>query len=285
MSSSAVPETVKIYPLTGLKSLRETEAGGAWRLFVLAKNMAGVSDHIGRETLKQALLSFGVQEYNFRRWLDAGRRNNLFTDVQRKSGEWMLILPSWKNAAKEFETNLDRPVIIETKLLFSKGWRAHLFAFWQASYTNNGERLVSQRKQAEVTGIDPQTQRQFNEEAGVKSTRNFAISNIHANGYSGVLEFGNRACLFEYWDNEKHQKYLGWRLPNSRVYPNLGINISNKTPRNLSLFNKSADQYTATMKTLRKLDTEEKQIKTREIYIFRNVSSKGNNLWTHAPIQ
>ena len=278
------PETVKMYPLMGLKSIRENEAGGAWRLFVLAKGMAEESDHIGRETLKAALLSLGVQEYMFRRWLDAGRKYDLFTDVQRMSGEWMLILPSWKKAAESLETKLDRPVIIETKLLFSKEWRAHVFTMWQASYTNNGERLVSQKKQEEITGVDTQTQRNYNKQAGVISSKNYAVSNIHANGFAGVYEYGNRACLFEYWDNEKHQKYLGWRIPDSRVLPSSRVNISNKTPRNMSLFNRTAEQYTATMQALRQLSKDDKQITTKEIYIYDRKSAKGNHLWIHSHI-
>lgn len=278
-------ETVKLYPLVGLKSLRVPEAGGAWRLFTLAKNLAGVADHIERESLREVSESLGVKEYQFNRWLSAARGLDLFKDVQRMSGEWMLILPSQKKAAEIMGSEkLGKPVTLPTELLFKKGWRAYVFAAWQASVTNNGDRLVSQKKQEEITGIDPQTQRQFNKQAGVVSTKNFAQSNVHANHYSSVLEYGNRACLYEFWNHTTHQKMLGWRIPDSRVFPLYGSDFSNKSPRKMSLFNRTPEQQSATLKTLRSYGIEGKDLPIKEIYTLDRQSAKGNNLWIHLPV-
>jgi len=274
------PETVNFNPLVGLKSFRTSGAGGAWRLFVLAKNLAGVFDHIERELLKAFALSLGVQNKTFDRWLNAARNYDLMRDVQRESGEWMLVLTSYRKAAKILGCNhAGRSVALPVKLLFGKGWRAFVFASWQSIYTNNGIRLASQKKQAEITGISEQVQRQFNKYAGVQSKRNYAISNIHANGYSAVLEFGNRAGLFEYWSKETHQKYLGWRIPNSRYFPLFGVDGSHKTQRTMSLFNRTAEQYEASMKSIRKSDA-----KFIEMYVFDRTSRNGNDLWIHLPL-
>jgi hypothetical protein len=285
MMATPILAEIKLYPLVGLKSFRIPEASGAWRLFVIAKNMAGVSDHVKRNDLRNAVKELGVNDAQFKRWLNTGRNLDLFVDVQRMSGEWMLILPSNKRAAELLGCNkLGKAVQLPSELLFKKGYRAFIFASWQAAHTGNGDRLVSQRKQAEITGINPQTQRQFNQTAGVESQKNFAISNIHANGYAGVLEFGNRACLFEYWDKAKHQKYLGWRIPDSRVFPLYGTGLSNSTPRKMSLFNRTPEQHAATMKTIRRIGKDDKEVKTKEIYTLDGKSSKGNNLWIHSPI-
>jgi len=99
-----------------------------------------------------------------------------------------------------------------------------------------------------------------------------------------VLEFGNRACLFQYWDNKTHQKKLGWRIPDSRVFPMYGTDLSKSTPRKMSLFNRTAEQFSATMKKLRSLKSDDKEIKLREVYQLEGVSSKGNNLWNHCAI-
>jgi hypothetical protein len=275
------PEFVNFNPLVGLKSFRTSGAGGAWRLFVLAKNLAGVFDHIERETLRLCARSLGIHEKTFNRWLDVARNLDFVQDRQRVSGEWMLILTSYNKAAKSLGcVRTGRTVQLPINIFFGKVWRAHVFASWQSAFTNNGERLVSQKKQCEITGISEQTQRKFNKEAGVQSKRNFAISNIHANGYSAVLEFGNRAGLFEYWNKETHQKYLGWRIPNSRYFPLFGVDGSHKTRRTMSLFNRTAEQYAASEKALRKSDP-----KFPEMYLFDRTSRNGNDLWIHLPLK
>ncbi len=273
------PEYVKFNPLVGLKSFRTSGAGGAWRLMVIAKNLAGVLDHIERETLRAFILSLGVSNKSFIRWMDAARNMGFFEDRQRMSGEWILILASYRKIASILGCASSFKVVeLPAKYLFCKGWRAYVFASWQSAYTNNGERLVSQKKQCQITGIQEQTQRQFNKEAGVQSKRNYAISNIHANGYSSVLEFGNRAGLFQYWNKETHQKHLGWRIPNSRYFPLFGVGGSYKTRRTMSLFNRTAAQYAASMKAIRKSG-----VKFPEMYVFDRTSQNGNNLWIHLP--
>lgn len=275
------PETVKFMPLIGLKSFRMSEAGGAWRLFVLAKNLAGHFDHIERESLRAYAKELGISEKQFTRWMNAARGYDLFTDVQRKSGEWMMILTSNKKAAAIFGCEIkDYYVTLPAKHLFSKGWKAFVFASWQAAFTGNGERLVSQKKQAAITGISEQVQREYNKTAGVTSKKNYAVSNIHANGYHGVLEFGNRAGLFQFWDKQTHQKKLGWRIPNTRHFPLFGLGGSYKTRRTMSLFNRTAEQHAASMKALRKSET----LKFPEIYVYDRNSQNGNGLWIHLPL-
>lgn len=278
------PEMIRFTPLVGLKSFRTSEAGGAWRLFVLAKNLDDKGlGKIERESFGVYSKSLGVSDRQFRRWLNAARNHDMVQDVQSEDGQWMLILASYKSVAKTLGLkHAGRVVTLPAKLLVGKSWRAYVFASWQSIFTNNGERLASQKKQAEITGISEQTQRQFNKEAGVQSKRNYAISNIHANGYSAVLEFDNRAGLFEYWNKETHQKYLGWRIPNSRYFPLFGVGGSSKTHRALSLFNRTAEQYAASQKALRKLESEPK---FSEMYVFDRISRNGNDLWIHLPLK
>lgn len=277
MTNNLHPSDLKLYPLVGIKSFKTPEAAGAWRLFVLAKNLAGAADHIQREDLKQAAFDLGVSKRQYHRWINAARNYDFFTDVQRMSGEWILILTSNKKAAARLGCETQgRPVVLPAKLLFGDDWRAYVFAGWQSAHTNNGLRLTSQKKQAEITGIDPQTQRKFNKRAGVTKEKNYAISNIHANGYDCVFEFGNRAALFEYWNKETHQKYLGWRLPDSRKFPLYGSDGSCRTPRTMSLFNHTAEAERDNR------DREENGL--IETYTYSRKSGKGNNLWNHHPI-
>ena len=285
MIASPTLENVNIAPLVGLKSFRIPEAGGAWRLYVIAKAIAGELDHIKRDDLRDVTRELGVNDAQFKRWITAGRNLDLFKDVQRKTGEWDFILPGYKKATQILGAEKTGAIVsLPTKLLFKKGWRAYVFASWQSAFTNNGQRLTSQKKQEEITGISPQTQRQFNDQAGVTSQKNFAISNQHASRFAVVSEYGKRACLFEYWNKDTHQKYLGWRIPDSRVFPMYGVNSSNTTPKTMSLFNHTAEQHAETIKAMHKLDNEDKEVKLKEIYTLDGKSAKGNNLWIHSLI-
>ena len=279
---STFPRELRFIPIHGVKSFR-AGAGGAWRVFVLAKNLAGTLDHVEREQVEKFALSLGVHSKTFNRWLNAARGFGFVRDVQRKAGEWILVLVSHENAANILEHKERRAhsVFLPARLLVGSGWKSYVFAAWQAQFTNNGERLVSQKKQAELTGISEQVQRQYNKEAGVKSKRNYAISNIHANGFNGVLEFGNRAGLFKFWNKDTHQMYLGWRVPNSRIFPLLGAGGFHKThKKTMSLFNKTEAEYVATKKALRKTETA-----FNEFYVFYRDSQNGNGLWTHFPLK
>lgn len=244
-------------------------ASGAWRLFTLAKNLSGREDHIYRDDLKRWALELGVSEVNFNRWITIARNRGWFEDTQRLDGRWVIILCSKKSLGK-----IGPAVSMPVQRLFSEVWRAHLFAHWQAAFTNNGDRLVSQKKQAQITGIDPQMQSKYNKAAGVKSTSNYAESNINANGIDAVREFGNRAGLYKYRDNATKQHKIGWRIPSTRVYGQVG---SENRPRAMRLFNRTPEQYARTMRTLRKKDG------FREIYVYDKKSRNGNGLWIHLP--
>ena len=278
---SAFPHELRFIPIQGIKSFH-AGAGGAWRAFILAKNLAGTLDHVDRGQIVSFAHSLGVHSKTFDRWLNAARGFGFVRDVQRQTGEWILVLVGHKAAAEILghKERRSRFVSLPARLLVSAGWKSYVFAAWQAQFTNNGERLVSQKKQAELTGISEQVQRQYNKGAGVKNKKNYAISNIHANGFNSVLEFGTRAGLFKFWNKETHQMYLGWRVPNSRVFPLLGASGFQKTRKTMSLFNKTVEQYSHTMKALRKNETA-----FREIYIYYQNSQNGNGLWTHTPLQ
>lgn len=273
------PEVVKFNPLVGLKSFRTSGAGGAWRLLVLAKALEeNGTGKIRREALHDYASSLGVQEKTFARWITAARNFDLVSDVQSKSGEWMLILSGNERVASIMGCERKgKAVSMSAKLLVGKKWRAYVFGGFENTF--NG-RLITRKKQAELSGIPESTQRKFDKEAGVERKKNFAVSNIHANGFSAVLEFGNRASLFKYWDKKTHQLKLGWRLPDSRRFDGAITNGSKNTLRALSLFNRTEAQYKATVKRLSKSDSP-----IREVYLFSHTSNNGADMWLHMPLR
>lgn len=278
-ASARYPETVKFNPLVGLKSFRIPEAGGAWRLFVLAKNLTtNGGDNVRRDDVREYAASLGVNEKTFRRWMTAARNFDLVRDVQRKSGEWMLILTSNDKAASIMGSDRKgAPVTMSARLLVGKHWRAYVFAGFEATF--NG-RLISRKKQAELSGIPEVSQRIYDKKAGVKQQKNYAVSNIHANGYSAVLEFGSRAGLYKYWDKTTHQLKLGWRLPDSRSFDGATTNGSKNSLGTLSLFNRTEEQY---RRTVRKLSQSDSPI--REVYKYSHTSRNGAEMWTHVSLR
>jgi hypothetical protein len=282
--ASTFPNDLRFIPAQGIMAFRAgSGGGGAWRLFVLAKNLdAKGKGCVNRELVRSFAFFLGIRPKTFDRWLNAARVFGFVSDIQRNTGEWDLVLISHKKAASilDHKNRHTRFISLPANLLVRKKWKSFIFAAWQAQFTNNGQRLVSQKKQRDITGVLEQTQRQYNKDAGVTSKKNYAISNIHANGYNGALEFGCRAGLFRYWDEKTHQMYLGWRIPNTRIFSPFRTSGSYKTQRALSLFNKTADQYSRTMKALRK-----EQTTLNEIYYFYRNSNNGNGLWIHLPLK
>jgi hypothetical protein len=174
--------------------------------------------------------------------------------------------------------------------LFSDNWQAIAFTTWQAKVTQNGERLISQKKQAEWTGISPRMQYQYNRTCGVKSQSNYAVSNIAANRLDGEKEFGTRAAPFTFKDYKLNQSYIAWRLPSKRVAcvnPSavnaVGIegslmNTSLNAPRKGStLF--IQDDETSFTKAKRRASR-----KQRDLYIFSHVSKSGAGMYRHFAI-
>jgi hypothetical protein len=271
------PEFVKFNPLVGLKSFRKSGGGSAWRVVVLSKALdVNGTGKIYRNSLLEFAQFLGINNKTIQRWLTEARKFGVVFDIQSETGEWMLILHSNEKVASIMGCDRKgKSVIMPTKLLVGKKWRANVFGAFENTF--NG-RLISRKKLAELSGIPESTQRKLDKEAGVEHTKNYAVSNIHANGYSAVLEFGKRASLFKYWDKKTHQLKLGWRLPDSRRFHGAVTNGSKITLRALSLFNRTDAQYRATVKKLSKSDSS-----IHEVYLLSHTSKRGTDIWLHMP--
>jgi hypothetical protein len=199
------------------------------------------------------------------------------TDVQRKDGHWDLVLNSNKKVSRQAtEHDKQKTVLIDPKFLVGNGWKANVWAAFEATFEG---RLISRKKLKEISGVPEVTQRAYDKQAGVHRVANYAVSNIHANGFSAVLDYGNRAALFKYWDRNTHQLKLGWRIPDSRAFSHVQTNGSKKTRRALSLFNRTQESLTASMQQISKND-----LPIRELYLFSHTSKHGSVMWTHVPL-
>jgi len=278
-------------PLTACKSL-SINALGAYRLYVLAKALAGVLDSVFVSEVENFALAY-ISKRQYQRNKSAALRLGLLKVHERKNGQFVFVMVSHAQAAllldatKSSENN--RAVVLLDDL-FSDKWQAIAFTTWQAKFTENGVRLTSQKKQAELTGIQPQMQRKYNKICGVQSRSNYAVSNISANQLDIVKEFGHRAAPFAFKDYKLNQTYIAWRLPSSRVVcadssalnPSridgvlIGTNL-NMRKGGSRLFVYGDTSFTKAKKAV-------KSERIHDLYLFSRVADSGVGLYIHFPI-
>lgn len=276
--------------LTACKSL-STHKLGAYRLFVLAKALAGVCDSVLVSQVENKARIY-ISERQFKRDKSAALQLGLFKEHERKNGEKVFLLVSYERAAlllgatKSSETSRG---VVSLEDLFSGKWQAIAFTSWQAKFTKNGARLTSQKAQEKRTGINPQMQRKYNRICGVISRSNYAISNISANHLDVVKEFGSRAAPFTFKNHKTNQKYIAWRLPSKRVVcaDSSAVNTSNidgsliSTNPNPSSEGGRLFLYNETSFTKAKKSCAPKQ---NDLYVFSHVSESGAGMFTHFAI-
>lgn len=152
------PERIKVWPMVGLASIKPA-LSGAWRAWSLAHTLdqpgSGV---IPESTLRQYLTHLRVSERLQRYWLAAAIRSGLLTPrIFKRSGDRVYILASLaRGAAICGAGHIGRPAELQARALVKSGWKRHL---WAAYLVTLGGRPLSQRKKAELTGIEPRLQR------------------------------------------------------------------------------------------------------------------------------
>jgi hypothetical protein len=253
---------------------------GAYRLFVLAKAVAGARDHINIQDVR-AIAPIGDKQFG--RDLSSAVKAGILHD----EGNGVYHLASHRNAALLLgatRSSEARHAEVSLGDLYSNKWLAIAFVTWQAITTQNGLRLISQKKQAEMTGISPQAQREYNRTMEVKSRSNYAVSNILANNLDAVKEFGKRAAPFAFKDHKLKQWYIAWRLPSTRklcAYSSVsntcigGRRVGTKQ-HGSTLFIHSAE--TSFTRAKKKASPSQ-----RDIYVFVHLSRSGAGIFSHFP--
>lgn len=276
--SVCFPEVVRIWPRVGFAARSYRGGGGALRLYVIAKAIAREADGVSRDQVLACLRVFGVAPWTAKRWLDAARKLGLVQDVQRQSGEWSLRLIGYAKAALLLGLKQPgKPVEIPTEALFGRQWWSRLFAAFEGSFQG---RPISRRTLQAVSGIPLSTQRVYDNQAGVVRRKNYALSAIPADHLDAVKEFGKRAAPFAFLDKSTNRRLIGWRLPDSRSCPMLGIGGPCNTAGIVSLFNRTSGQLKRTQRRLSRSDSP-----LREVYLFSHTSRRGADLWLHVPLR
>jgi hypothetical protein len=189
------PQDIKIWPSVGLAA-SQNKRGGAWRLWVLARNLdregSGV---VSKRDLYDYLDSLGCHPRTRRRWVRAAKESGIICEAKNEAGERIYILrSSGKAAAALGAVKIGRPVTIKggaTKLL-ENGWTAHLWGGWTAAKNGYQEnpKPISQETKRQLTGVAPRTQRKYQRISGSKSIANYAprpdIDTAHVDSLNDV---------------------------------------------------------------------------------------------------
>lgn len=277
-------------PLAACRSLSAHEMG-AYRLYVLAKVLVGALDSVKISAIEILARQY-ISKRQFQRDKRAALSLGLLRIHERKNGEKVFILVSHVRAALLLgatKSSESKRSTVSLDELFSDQWQAIAFTRWQAMTTENGLRLVSQKKQAELTRIQPQMQRKYNKSCGIVSRRNYAVSNISANQLSIVREFCTRAAPFAFKNHKTNQSYLAWRLPSTRVVcaDSSTLNPSkiegslistnpNAEGKGGSLFWYGEKSFTNAIRSC--------AADQQDLYIFSHVSKSGAGMFTHFSI-
>lgn len=206
------PDQVNFYPVMAIAAARRSSRiGGGYRLYVLAKalDQQGLGN-VKRDELREYALSLGVSPRQWQRWITEARTFGLVKDWQRKTGEWMLALPNAGAAA--FSMNCEsignRKVSMRADLLIGSGWKARIWAAYEA--THNGKPISRERMQ-KIVNVPVSTQRYRDTQAGVMRQPNFAKLKAKADALPMLREFGQHKALFVREDG-----HIGSRKPDAR---------------------------------------------------------------------
>jgi hypothetical protein len=198
-------ERVKIWPELGLAAILHRHAG-AWRAWSFARDLDHVGvGHIGRRELWQYLTQLGVGERQRRRWVGDAVRIGLFR-VYREQYDLLSLEKAGLILGCD---HIGKPARITSSGLCGAGWRAYVWAGYLATL---GNRPVSQAIKAELTGIDPRTQRNYQADVPGEARKNYSKTEIKPGDMEGDREV-NQRVLFE------NGGQVFQRLPDIRIVP------------------------------------------------------------------
>jgi len=301
MNTNHFPEDVNFYPVMAIQAARrDSRVGGGWRLFVLAKALdRSGRGAVSRDALREYVLSLGASARQWQRWIIEARNNDLLRDVQRKSGEWDLILPGPGMAGSSMKcaTVGIRKVSMKASLLIGTGWKARIWAAYEA--THNGK-PISRETMQKIVNVPVSTQRYRDAQAGVKRQRNYAKLKAKADALPILKEYSRHKGLYVRSDG-----FIGSRKPDSRS-TDLAFRggkgrtrKANKILRQIEqrqdglslvrqalsddvaqsnfirLFNFTPNQTRATAKKLANADNP----RVREVYEYAHEAKSGASIW------
>ena len=212
------PETLTYSPVLAMRAIAAGH-GRAWFVWALARELdrAG-SGVIPRERLQAFVASLGLPGSSFRRWLSDARRLGLLGFLSFRSGP-MLTITGERRAAEIVGVGDNgvgkKRATVELAKLAGDDWRAWAWAGFIAIL--NG-RPMSRAKMRELTGVPERTQQEYEKQAGIEATINYAHDDRDPHLLTGIQEH-ERPHAFKWHDKRRKQTVVVWRTPDTRRAP------------------------------------------------------------------
>lgn len=223
------PKTIKVYPdiAIGLLRAEQVAAGRLWLLLqaVDGQGRGWIGEEAARRwfTGKRALLRFcGVRQ--LRNLLARGE--GIFW-VRQNGRIWLRSVTKVAFSLKVPQLKM-RPVALPIRVLQQKigTVRAHLYATFHSSRSRSDQakKPIARETVAQLTQVQPRTQRRYERKAKVKRQAQFAIGaqattdNLQARGWEqGQATFQFKDFMGK--QGPQGKSYVAWQLPNSYVGP------------------------------------------------------------------
>lgn len=196
-------EPIKLFPEVLFQASRHNQPATAYRLWFLAKHFDKPGcGFIPAKAFRQHLHALGIPRQTAERWLTQSLALGLLTH----SGS-VYALASWQaGAALAGISRLKCPVRIASEKLLGKGWLA---VCW-AAFLLHFEGMIARQTLQQLTSVPPRTQIEYEHQAGVINTSNYA-------SYGKVADSPELALkLFGQPGHYTRAGEIRRRLPNSR---------------------------------------------------------------------
>jgi len=238
-----------------------TNAGGAARLWHLAKSINRGCGVIPAKALRKYISFLGIKQPRYNRWLDHAFQLGLLEKNDRN----IKIASIAKTAHILGVDHLSGAVQLKPVMLVKKGWTSWAWAGW-LKIRNFTDRPISRATLRKLSGICERHQLELEKKSRVFNRHNYAIDyNRGADQLAGIRDY-ERQDAFVY------QGHIAWRLPNSKEIKNIQVSKKGATRRNnnqlaalkgraiktqrdpfIRIYNDTDKQFKQSLKTIRRL--------------------------------
>lgn len=203
-------EDIRFWPVILTAAITHNH-GGAARLWYLARNCDCTgSGWIYRADLDQYLNNLGVDDRQQRRYRAEAQALGLLVADNKRGQPIYRIASLFRGAVILEAKEIGLPAEMQTKALFSKGWRCRVWAAFEATTRS---RPISQETKAEITTIDPRTQRNYLAALPIEKRHNYAKTRLTGDHVTGLREHGRRSAFIG------DDKRIYYRLPDQVTVP------------------------------------------------------------------
>lgn len=164
------------------------------------------------------MVDLGIDTRSRRRWLEQAVEIGLIHEHK----EYYYITGLARAALILGCNYLGNAATVEVEALVRKGWRAYL---WSAYLVTLNNRLVSQEKKAELTGVRTRTQRNYQASVPGTARQNYVD---RGQAIAGKSKYMNEECGIHTFENRRR---VVQRLPDIRTVP---LDVSKQAKRGRS---------------------------------------------------